>query len=147
MLRNGFQFYFQHFGEVSDFDQIWNFGPLAYCRNTSRNQRYEIIFKNSIFANRNLSNLEEFGNACTHIVETVEFDFSFQLWRFGTSKVQNFRFVSLQFWEFGTLKFWNSAGSIRPLQGLYQQKHRRFVFAFRVNYRIYMVYVWFETAS
>ena len=43
MLGDGFQYYVQHFLTFSDFEQMFDLGPLIYCRNISNNIRQSQI--------------------------------------------------------------------------------------------------------
>ena len=50
MIGDGFQYYVWHFWNFPNFNKIWDFGPLIYCRNTLINTRkYQRMFETYYF--------------------------------------------------------------------------------------------------
>ena len=102
MLRDGFQYYVWHFWKFPNFDQIWNFGHLIYCRNTFKNTRkFQTHFKSC-----KSKNIESWK--CWKL--RVAIFWNFRIRTYGCFKFWNLKFGSFEiskFWNFWTFKFLN----------------------------------------
>ena len=101
MIGDGFQYYVRHVWGFPNVDQIWNFGPSIYYRNTLENTRNQKSFRiNHSCNSEDLKSWKVCKMHVSHFVKSWNSTFCFLL------KFCNFEFRDvLKFWTFETCIF------------------------------------------